>query len=166
MKTYYIVKRSSLGDFLTGNNADYQTALTSYGGRKDAGQFATVADALSAVEYFGRTHVVNRAKWYFQLIRVEETISAPRRELVTTGDLSLLDKGPVVVLHQSRCSEFVRAGFTPTDSWTGYFSQAQVFENQTEAIEQVRTILYTTRFRIVPIREIPGETIVTETVLA
>lgn len=94
------------------------------------------------------------------LLRVTEVQEPPKRELVTSGDLSLLD-GPCVV-HRADTDAYV-----PTSFGRGAdLENATVFDNQSRAIQSVGGQYSGPVFRIIPIREVPGRTTYKEEVLA
>lgn len=166
---YYIVEVLGIG-FLKPALWGYD-AEDRRGTRGQAEQFRSVCSAISAVQSYAQKF----GNWGIQIIRVEETPGPPRRELVTTGDLSLLDKGPVVIATGRDSADFVRPKPQMFGSWTSDLSAAQVFANLAEALAYIATNSAAsvpfypgtrTSLKILPIREIPGTPTVTETVLA
>src|SRR5690349_21225473 len=87
-KVYYVVK-AFLRRYFTGNRRDPVGHTIG-----EAEKFRSVGEALRALERYSAAHP---STWGANnIVRVEETTGTPRRELVTSGDLSLLD-GPVVI---------------------------------------------------------------------
>lgn len=164
-KVYYLL-RSNIGKFFLAqpkeNKRDtYNPVL---GSRVDAGKFRSVTAALSAIQRACGASDSGQFVWPdVEIIRVEETPGVARRELVTTGDLSLLD-GPVVL--RTRGGSFVGSS---DDRGDFVLADARVFSTQRDALDYLNDeslFADNTGFRIVPIREIPGTPTIVETVLA
>lgn len=142
----------------------------------EASRYSTPAQALQALHDFairrGESGTGGCTGYGIDLIRVTESHSAPRRELVTSGDLSLLNEGPVVIFGACGGGYLQPSEGLIVWEWS-YRSEhglqtAKLFRNQQEALQFIADVmgndLGPIELRV--IREVPGETIVTEAVLA
>lgn len=172
-KVYYVLRRQFENRYV--GSAKMVRVLA------EARLFPTMEKVMVFLTRHGAGHVVEGYD-FVKIVRVEETITKTpaRRELVTSGDLSLLN-GPCVL--QSGAGPFLcgmpgdewrpfvnrQVGFR--GSWVG-LADATVYPNQGMALKAMAVQGHLNgsshhQNRIIPIREVPGDTTVDikETVL-
>lgn len=139
---------------------------------KDAKRFRTVAGILQYIAENASNY--NGYLTSFNISRVEEITTAPKRELVTSGDLSLLN-GPCVVQYGKGLSSFLGTNPPKTEAinFRASLKDAAIFPNQAGALTAVMQlgkiggyVEAAHPYSIVPVREVPGATEFKETVLA
>lgn len=148
-RVYYVLKRSW--------STQYRGENLFVGDVSRAKKFDSIKEVIDFLTSLGAG-----GTFASEIVRVEETPTPARRELVTTGDLSLLDKGPVVIQNVYGPSDMANN----ENSLAVSLAYAKVFANISEALMWFRTHPGAGTCRIVPIREIPGDVTITETVLA
>lgn len=162
-RVYYVIRRASVNRYAgiaTGYGSPWQKTP------QQAAQFTTLRDAAAALTRIQGDPTT-------EIVRIEETrVATPaKRELVTRGDLSLLD-GPVVIADGEPGDPiFLSETRDGHMHWRSALAEATVFPRYQEAVQAIRDrsiMSFSTSDRIVPIRETPQDTTVNvvETVVA
>lgn len=164
MKTYYVFKHKYgyITDLRSATAADRGGSLRFVFALKAASQFSSAQAALSTLQ----RHARFADNWVpdVNLVRVEESPRPARRELVTQGDLSLLNTNPVVLFGNNIKKFLGRSNYFTEPT----IETAVTFPNQGAALgwllEQDRIVGGSVS--VLPIREFQDESSVTETILA
>lgn len=165
-RVYYVIRRASVNRYAgiaTGYGSPWQKTP------QQAAQFTTLRDAAAALTRIQGDPTT-------EIVRIEETrVATPaKRELVTSGDLSLLDGPVVLITRQGAGSVYYLAAVPTWSKWTlGGLEEALVFPAQHAALRFINdnpdlSFSGCKSLRIVPIRETPQDTTVNvvETVVA
>lgn len=164
-RVYYVIRRASVNRYAgiaTGYGSPWQKTP------QQAAQFTTLRDAAAALTRIQGDPTT-------EIVRIEETrVATPaKRELVTRGDLSLLDGPVVVITRQGGGTVYHLSPNHSWSNWSTHLEDAQVFPTQDAALRfinsnQDHSFSGCKSLHIVPIRETPQDTTVNvvETVVA